>query len=323
MSPSRQHPSCREIEPDLIALAAGEATAAAVQAVETHTAFCPGCRDALQEYRAVEGMVADLREVPLPSADSTLARAQLEARLADLRSRMMSFGLFGSPLGPILIARSELGIAMVEYLASEDAAKSRLAKLGGDDVIEHRSDVERFHVELLDYLAGRRTRLEWPIDLRWTRSDFQRRVLEATGRLPYGAVTSYGHIARDVGSPSATRAVAQALRWNPLPIAIPCHRVVGGSGDLTGYAGKKIALKQRLLELEGVPVAESETPQIDRPAMYIRYQEGEEYCVPTCGDIGTMPLVDLTLFGTRERAEAAGLTPCASCRPDLHPLQHP
>ena len=67
---SRSHPSCRAIEPDLVALAGGEATPAAAQAVEEHTAGCPPCRDALRQYRAVEGLVADLRHLPLPEADS-------------------------------------------------------------------------------------------------------------------------------------------------------------------------------------------------------------------------------------------------------------
>src|SRR6202795_2576694 len=118
MRPS--HPSCRAIEPDLVALAGGEAAPTAAQAVEEHTAHCPSCRDALRQYRAVEGLVADLRRAPLPEVESALARSQLASRLADLRGRTMSFGLFASPLGPILIARSEQGVSVVEYLGSED-----------------------------------------------------------------------------------------------------------------------------------------------------------------------------------------------------------
>jgi O-6-methylguanine DNA methyltransferase len=133
-------------------------------------------------------------------------------------------------------------------------------------------------------------------------------------------VTSYGHIAAEIGAPTATRAVAQALRWNPVPIAIPCHRVIGGSGDLTGYAGDKVTLKQRLLALEGVPVVTHGALQVERRAMYVRHQVDTEYCVPTCGSLASMPLTKLTLFGSRQTAEAAGLAPCASCRPDLHPI---
>ena len=101
---TRMHPTCREIEPDLVAVAGGEAGATATAAVATHVAHCPPCRDELQRYRALEGMVGDLRAVP--AGDPTVARAELESRLADLRSRMVVYGEFDSPLGKILIARS-------------------------------------------------------------------------------------------------------------------------------------------------------------------------------------------------------------------------
>jgi len=312
--------TCREIEPDLVALAVGEAEPDAVLKVEEHIAECPPCMRELHQYRAVEGLVADLRRTPLPGADATLARAQLESRLSDLRSRLVSFGLFDSPLGPMLIARSELGVSMVEYVESEAKAAARLGRLTGAAVVESRAQTEAFYQDLLDYLQGRRTRLDWPLDLRWARSDFQRRVLDATAQLPYGAVTSYGHIARDIGAPSATRAVAQALRWNPMPIVIPCHRVVGSTGDLIGYAGNKVSLKQQLLALEGVPVVTHGALQVERRAMYVRYLAEAEYCLPTCGELPSMPLTRLTLYGSRARAEAAGLAPCTSCRPDLHPM---
>ena len=265
-------------------------------------------------------MVADLRRAPATHADPAFARAQLESRLSDLRSRLVAFGVFPSPIGPILIGRTTEGVSMVEYLESEAAVSSRLARMAGTDAVDDPAQTEAFYRDLLEYLRGHRTRLEWPIDLRWSSGDFQRRVLAATSRLPYGAVTSYGHIAREIGAPKAHRAVAQALRWNPVPIAIPCHRVIGGSGDLTGYSGNKVGLKDRLLSLEGVPVAGRDTRHIDRDAMYARYHQDSEYCLPTCGSLPTTPLTELTLYGSRERAEGAGLAPCTSCRPDLNPL---
>ena len=154
------------------------------------------------------------------------------------------------------------------------------------------------------------------------RSDFQRRVLEATAALPYGAVTSYAGIAARIGAPTSFRSVAQALRWNPLPIVIPCHRVIGSDGDLVGYAGKHVELKQRLLAVEGVnarPAGDHDF-KVHREAMYTLMNGEVEYCLPTCGSLAERPLSELTLFGSRERAEAAGFGPCSSCRPDLHPL---
>ena len=255
----------------------------------------------------------------MAGADPTLARAELESRLADIRSRMVAYGIFPSPLGKILIARSELGVSLVRYVESESAGRSYLARLAGGEVVEDKAAVEATYRELLDYLNARATRLSWPLDLRWAQGDFQRRVLAATAQLPYGAVTSYGGIARRIGAPASVRAVAQALRHNPIPIAIPCHRVIGSAGDLTGYAGSRIGLKQRLLSLEGVPVAER-IGRVERDHMYILAEGQVEYCVPSCGDISRMPLAEVTLFGSRRHADEAGLRPCSSCRPDLHPL---
>src|SRR5437870_5503768 len=124
------------------------------------------------------------------------------------------------------------------------AAESRVAE-GGPALV-------RLQRELLEYIGGARQDLGWTLDCRLTTSDFSRAVLEATAAIPYGAVASYAGVARRIGRPSAVRAVAQALRWNPLPIVVPCHRVIGTSGRLTGYAGDKLGLTQRLLSDEGI-----------------------------------------------------------------------
>jgi O-6-methylguanine DNA methyltransferase len=146
-------------------------------------------------------------------------------------------------------------------------------------------------------------------------------VLQTTAGIPYGAVMSYAGVACECGKPSATRAVAQALRWNPLPIAVPCHRVVGTSGALTGYAGNKIDLKERLLTTEGVRIVKADhDPRIPRDAMYVAAGE-DSYCLPTCRWLTSVEHPHrLVYFGSRERAEAAGRQPCTDCRPDLHPL---
>jgi methylated-DNA-[protein]-cysteine S-methyltransferase len=314
-----QNLTCREIEPDLVAVVAGEAGPSAARGVERHVGVCRGCRDELERYRVLEGMVADLRRTPVAGADPTLSRAELESRLADIRSRVISYGIFSSPLGKMLIARSELGVSLVRYIESEGGARAQLARLAGGEAVEDKAAVEGTYRELLDYLQARGTRLSWPLDLRWAGSEFQRRVLAATAQLPYGAVTSYAGIARRIGAPASVRAVAQALRHNPIPIAIPCHRVIGSGGDLTGYAGRRIGLKERLLSLEGVPVGHR-AHRIERGHMYVLYEGYTEYCLPTCGSLATEPMAQLTLFGTRRHAESVGLTPCTSCRPDLHPL---
>jgi methylated-DNA-[protein]-cysteine S-methyltransferase len=314
---------CRQIEVDLVATATGEAEPAAARRVQNHVGRCSGCRDDLDRYHATDRLVRELRDAAPPAAELRDARTNLQSRLADFRSRLLSYRVFPSPLGHILIARSEHGVSLVEYLGgSTDFRTSRLSRASGVEAIEDGAEIERLYRELMEYLEGRRMQLEWPLDLRLARSDFHQAVLRATATIPYGAVISYGHLASHIGKPSATRAVAQALRWNPLPIIVPCHRIVGTSGLLTGYAGDKFGLKQRLLAVEGVPtVGARHNSRVARHALY-HYDENDqrEYCLPTCGSIARRPLARITLLSSRERASALGLVPCTTCRPDLHAI---
>jgi methylated-DNA-[protein]-cysteine S-methyltransferase len=312
--------ACQEIEEELIATATGDAGARAAERVHDHLARCGSCRRDFEGYRAVEGVVGTLRRQPAPAADVERSRSALAERLADLRTRLVRYGIFSSPLGRILIGLSEHGVALVEYLpAGAGVDRSRLSRTEGVEAEEDGEEVAALHRELLEYLGGRRTHLDWPLDMRLARGDFDREVLRATAAVPYGAVTSYAGIADEIGAPKAVRAVAQALRWNPIPIVVPCHRIIGSGGDLTGYAGPRLDLKERLLKLEGVPTQHAHH-RIARATMYHLAHGEHEYCVPTCGDIARQPIGRVTLFGSRAQAEAVGLRPCTTCRPDLHPI---
>jgi O-6-methylguanine DNA methyltransferase len=314
--------SCLEIEGDLVAAATGDAEPGAARRVERHIDSCALCRGEFHRYREIDGMVGVLRGVPVAGESVARAREGLESRLADLRSRLVSYRIFPSPLGNILIARSEHGVSLVEYLGQRsDLAASRLSRASGVEPQEDGAEIEALYRELLEYLRGDRTRLEWALDLRLARSDFHRTVLRATAAVPYGAVTSYSGIAAEIGRPAATRAVAQALRWNPLPIVVPCHRIIGTSGALTGYSGNKIGLKQQLLAVEGIHADGARDSHVARETLY-HYERNEqrEYCLPTCGDIARRPIGRVTLLATRDLATSLGLVPCTSCRPDLHPL---
>jgi O-6-methylguanine DNA methyltransferase len=314
-------PSCAEIEVDIIAVALNETGGAPELRVREHVRVCAPCRDKLEGYRGVDRLVSEMRREDSRVNLGADAEAGLTARLADLRARLLTYGIFASPVGPILIARSEHGVALVEYLDRADLRRSRLQQLAGVEATIGGGEVEALYGELLEYLRGTRDRLQWPLDFRLTRGEFDRTVLRATAEIPRGAVKSYGGVAREIGRPDAVRAVAQALRRNPLPIVVPCHRVIGTDGALTGYAGTKLGLKKQLLGLEGVATtSRGRSPHVARDAMYAVTRGDSEYCLPTCGSMRTSPLAGLTLFGSREQAEATGLRPCTTCRPDLHPL---
>ena len=319
---NRRGASCIEIEADLMASAIGEADDRTESRVAEHVARCGSCRTEHSEYRAIERELGTLRQTPLDARGVAQSREKLEARLDDIRSRIVAYRVFDSPLGPVLLAHSEQGVVLLEYLHGQgDPGATRLRRLPGIETVEDHGESDGLYRELRAYLDGRTQQLHWPLDLRLIKSPFQRKVLEYTAHIPYGAVVSYKRIARDLGQPRAVRAVAQALRWNPVPVAIPCHRVIGASGLLTGYAGGETGRKRQLLATEGVPMIPAHHDfAIARGAMYMLAPGDSEYCLPSCPSPETLKSGLLTYFGSRQRAEAVGLRPCTGCRPDLHPL---
>ena len=149
-------------------------------------------------------------------------------------------------IGFITVVSSEKGLCFIQLPGTEDIKKLR-AKYPDLTWIEEASKNEEVIRQLEEYFDGSRTTFDVPLDLRAT--PFQKKVLDKVIRVPLGETRSYGEIAKQVGNPKAARAVGMANRTNPVPIVIPCHRIVGSDGSLTGYGGG-IKLKAKLLELE-------------------------------------------------------------------------
>lgn len=145
--------------------------------------------------------------------------------------------VFETPVGPMAL-EEDGGVLTALYLPN-----SPMPPAGEETPL-----LVRGRAELLEYLAGERRDFDLPLAPRGT--PFQRKVWTALADIPYGQTVTYGELARRVGCPKGSRAVGQANHRNPLPIFLPCHRVVGADRTLTGYGGG-LELKQRLLELEG------------------------------------------------------------------------
>ncbi|OGO71240.1 MAG: hypothetical protein A2Z37_07350 [Chloroflexi bacterium RBG_19FT_COMBO_62_14] len=160
--------------------------------------------------------------------------------------------LANTPVGPLFIALSNKGIVALEYSESATASAGRLRQRGNYELVHSREEVSHAAREVMDYLEGRRADFDLPLDLTGLTA-FQRLVLLAVVGVPRGKVATYAEIARKIDRPRAARAVGQALRRNPIPIVIPCHRVLASDGGLGGYTGRGgLRTKKQLLSLEGV-----------------------------------------------------------------------
>ena len=161
----------------------------------------------------------------------------------------VGFDVVDSAIGPLLVAATKRGLCRVWFRPDPEQQLDSLSHTFGPRVLRSHASVENAHRQLDEYFAGRRESFELDVDLRAT-APFARQVLEELGRVPYGQTTTYGALAAKVGAPRAARAVGTVMNRNPIPIVLPCHRVVGANGSLTGYAGG-LDLKERLLRLEG------------------------------------------------------------------------
>ena len=156
-----------------------------------------------------------------------------------------------TPVGELLVAATPRGVVRISYLDwfPEDATLADLAARVSPRVIEAPARLDALRRELDEYFGGDRTRFDVALD-RSLLGPFARKVLGRTARIPYGQVSTYSEVAAAAGSPRASRAAGNALARNPIPIVIPCHRVLRSGGGMGGYAGG-LDRKARLLELEG------------------------------------------------------------------------
>ena len=159
-----------------------------------------------------------------------------------------------TPVGRVVAARTPRGLARLAYEDSNgglDAVLEALAARLSPRVLEAPARLDDVRRQLDEYFTGTRRGFELPVDLALVRGPFARRLLEATARIPFGQTSTYRGMAEAAGNARAVRAAGNALGSNPIPIIVPCHRVLRTGGDLGGYTGG-LHRKERLLSLEGV-----------------------------------------------------------------------
>jgi methylated-DNA-[protein]-cysteine S-methyltransferase len=191
--------------------------------------------------------------IPPPFDPAALDAAT--ARFTAAAQPDVSYAVVGSPVGDLVVAATPKGlvnIAYEDFRGGLDPVLERLAAKLSPRILEQPARLDAVRRELDEYFDRRRTTFDVPID--WALySPFGRRVLQATAKIPFGRTATYGQMAAQAGNPKASRAAGRALGANAIPIVVPCHRVIGTSGKLTGYTGG-MHRKEALLRLEGIEV---------------------------------------------------------------------
>jgi len=198
----------------------------------------------------LEDVLRRAANVPAAAPAEAAARRFADAAVAS-GAADISYAIEPSPLGELFVATTPRGLMQIHYEPVDVA--EQLALLAGKvspRILEAPGRLDEVRRQLDEYFAGRRREFELPLDWSLTRQGFGRRVLESTARIPYGEARSYRDVATQAGSPKAVRAAGNALGANPIPIVVPCHRVLRTGGALGGYGGG-VERKRRLLALVG------------------------------------------------------------------------
>ena len=254
----------------------------------------------------------------LARALSSMAQAKAPATLLPAVMRRVgladTYWRLESPVGPVFIAHSKAGISMVTRAKSaadfERAFHRRFGRRAHPEETVPPASVRA----LVENLKGK-GRPELRFDLRGL-SEFEQAVLMKALEIPSGEVRPYSWIAKEIGRPGAVRATGSALAKNPVPLLIPCHRVVRSDGHLGQYSLGGPRNKRTLLEAEGAQPRTLEK-LADAGVRYLGNAKGRHYCYPTCGGIDTLVVTNQVRFHDEREATAAGYHPCEDCRPPI------
>ena len=264
-------------------------------------------RSARESSTPTHGILQALRSAPGHTAPASLLPAVLKrVGLAD------RYWKLDSPAGIVYVAASRAGISMVSRAKSEEDFEKVYERRRGRPITRAEARPPAAVRNLFQNLKSR-SREKLRFDLGGL-SEFERAVLEKALEIPGGEVRPYSWIAREIGHPDAVRAVGTALSKNPVPLLIPCHRVVRADGTIGRYSLGGRRVKRTLLEVEDV-----EPDTIERlAAQRIRYLGNEKsraYCYPTCGGTRSLVKSNRVPFHDEREALAAGYHPCGACRP--------
>ncbi len=249
---------------------------------------------------------AALRELGSEAPRDLAPRTLVDVGLAD------AWDLVETPVGRVVVAWNGRGIALVDLAGDHDDVERRHLSATGRPLAAASPLPSRWRRAIERRLAGDR-RARVPLDLRG-HTVFERSVWEKALEIPAGEVRPYGWVAAEIGHPRAVRAVGSALGHNPVPLVVPCHRVVRSDGSIGEYSLGGPSVKRRLLTTEGVDLDELET-LTRRGIRYVGSATTRIYCLPTCRHARRIAPANRVPFRTSRDGETAGYRACRDCRP--------
>ena len=241
------------------------------------------------------------------------SRGKITTALKRIRRPEAAVGVVKSSLGDLLVAMSSSGVALTHYVHDGRDIAATLATLRLQfDPVEDQRTVRAVGKEVSHYVAGDAKALRQHVDLTLAGNAFQKKVLDGLQAVPRGAVVSYQALGAAVGSAKAARAVGNALHNNPIPIYVPCHRVVASDGRIGGYVGGD-ARKLQLLRSEGFAL-DGDTASISNATVW-GHRGTKMYCKPGCRVAAHGDRARIVFFASPEEAQRAGMRPCKICWP--------
>ena len=241
------------------------------------------------------------------------ARPRLRRALKRVGRPLARIGLIESSVGRLMVAESDRGLIGVRYIDGSEGDAAMLTALRQKfDLAEDAQAAARIGDEIERSLAGDgEAAARHPVDYSLVASPFQRRALIRLRQVPAGGVVTYQALAAAVGAPSGQRAIGNAMATNPIPIFVPCHRVIRSDGTIGNYGGG-VENKLKLLRAEGFGVDQGN--RLPASAVYGHWQS-HIFCRPECSAVRRADRKTWIIFTDPERARGSGMRPCKLCRP--------
>jgi O-6-methylguanine DNA methyltransferase len=284
-----------------------------------------GARQRLSGIKEIEGGVKSMdlpaktyfengADLPDELIDDLLRKAhsRLAPALGRIRRPLAQIASVQSSLGPLVAAQSAHGLLALRFMDSGDSAQIVAALKDRFELVEDQTLAAQVAGEIDGLMRGQTDAISHRlIDLSLVESEFQRRALKRLRQVPPGSVVTYQGLAAAVGAPSAQRAVGNTVASNPVPIYVPCHRVIRSDGSLGNYGGGR-ERKLKLLQAEGFLVDSKRRVSAD--AVYGHWTS-RIFCRPSCAAVRRADRKKWVIFVNAQRARSFGMRPCRLCRP--------